>query len=56
MKSGKEIIALWEKEFKIADLPCVMRQFLIEAIEAGLMEAYREGQNSEEHRLRETRH
>ena len=53
MKSGIEIVGIWEKEFHL-EIECNMRHFLIEAIEAGLNEAYEEGKKAyEKHRLRE---
>jgi hypothetical protein len=54
MKSGIEIVEMWLKEFHYADLPCPSKEFLVEAIEAGLNEAYREGQKAnEKYRVRE---
>lgn len=51
MKSGKEIVEMWLKEFRF-ELGCTAKDFLIEAIEHGLMEAYKEGQQAhEEQRL-----
>lgn len=57
MKSGKEIIEMWLKEFHYAELECASKKFIVEAIEAGFREAYEEGKKAnEKHRVREDGH
>lgn len=44
MKSGEELVSMLEKQHKLA-LPCEPRNFLIEAINYAIDEAYLAGQN-----------
>ena len=44
MKSGEEIVSMLEKQHKLA-LPCEPRDFLVEAINYAIDEAYLAGQN-----------
>jgi hypothetical protein len=44
MKSGIAIVEMWMREFHF-ELPCEAKRFLVEAIEAGLQEAYQDGQH-----------
>jgi hypothetical protein len=46
MKSGIEIVELWEKLRKVK-LDCGDKQLIVEFIEAGLKEAYEAGQQKE---------